>query len=89
MPRIREEMRDHAYALQSLVYTLALHRFLASRLPDYDYERDFGGAYYLFVRGVRPGWKDDNGFPTGVLYERTPLETVMAFDQLLQPHDHV
>ena len=89
LPRIREEMRDHAYALQSLVYTLALHRFLASRLPDYDYERDFGGAYYLFVRGVRPGWKDDNGFPTGVLYQRTPLETLTAFEQLLQTHEHV
>jgi exodeoxyribonuclease V beta subunit len=82
-------MREHAYSLQSLVYTLALHRFLTSRLPDYSYERDFGGAYYLFVRGVRPDWKDDGGFPTGVLHERTPLETVMAFDQLLRGQDDV
>lgn len=89
LPRLRDEMRDHAYSLQSLVYTLALHRFLRSRLPDYDYERDFGGSYYLFIRGVRPDWRDENGFPTGVLYERTPLETVMAFDQLLLTHDHV
>jgi exodeoxyribonuclease V beta subunit len=89
LPRLRDEMREHAYALQSLVYTLSLHRFLASRLPDYDYERDFGGSYYLFVRGVRPDWQDENGFPTGVLYERTPGETVMAFDQLLLAHDHV
>lgn len=89
LARLGEEMRDHAYSLQLLVYTLALHRFLRSRLPGYDYERDFGGAYYLFVRGVRPDWRDENGFPTGVLYERTPMEIVMAFDQLLFNHDHV
>lgn len=89
LPRLQDEMREHAYSLQSLVYTLALHRFLTSRIPDYSYERDFGGAYYLFVRGVRPDWKDDNGLPTGVLYERTPLETVMAFDQLLRGQDDV
>ena len=89
LPRLREEMRDHAYSLQSLIYTLALHRFLGSRLPDYDYEWHFGGSYYLFVRGVRPDWKDETGFPTGVLHERTPLDIVMAFDQLLQTRDHV
>ncbi len=89
LPRLRDEMREHAYSLQSLVYTLALHRFLTSRLPDYSYERDFGGAYYLFVRGVRPDWEDDNEFPTGVLHERTPMETVMAFDQLLRGQDDV
>ncbi|MHB1201723.1 MAG: exodeoxyribonuclease V subunit beta [Acidithiobacillus sp.] len=53
-------MSAGGYHLQYLLYTLAVQRFLRSRLPDYDYERHFGGVYYLFLRGMsphyRPGW---------------------------------
>ncbi|MGX9417069.1 exodeoxyribonuclease V subunit beta [Vibrio sp. WJH972] len=48
-------MIDHRYDLQYQLYTLALHRFLASRIIDYDYETHFGGVYYLFLRGVTGG----------------------------------
>lgn len=48
-------MEEHQYHLQSLIYSLALHRYLRSRLPGYDYERDLGGSLYLFLRGMRPG----------------------------------
>jgi exodeoxyribonuclease V beta subunit len=40
------------YELQYVLYLLALHRLLKSRLPDYDYERHVGGAVYVFLRGV-------------------------------------
>ncbi|MBN1930726.1 MAG: exodeoxyribonuclease V subunit beta [Desulfobacterales bacterium] len=45
-------MLEHRYDLQYVLYTLALHRLLKSRLADYDYQRDVGGAVYLFLRGV-------------------------------------
>lgn len=45
-------MSLHHYYLQYHLYVLALHRHLAARLPGYDYERDFGGVYYLFLRGM-------------------------------------
>ncbi|MEO5625660.1 MAG: exodeoxyribonuclease V subunit beta, partial [Dokdonella sp.] len=46
-------VREHDYDLQYLIYTLALHRWLRSRLgAAYDYERDIGGAVYLFLRGL-------------------------------------
>ena len=45
-------MRDHRYDWQYQLYALALHRFLQTRIADYDYERHFGGVYYLFLRGV-------------------------------------
>ena len=48
-------MDEHGYHWQYLLYTVALHRYLSSRLPDYDYDRHFGGVYYLFVRGVLAG----------------------------------
>ena len=45
-------MLSHRYDLQYVLYTLALHRLLKARLPDYRYQRDMGGAIYLFLRGV-------------------------------------
>jgi len=43
---------DHRYDIQYLIYTLALNRYLSQKLSDYKYERDFGGIYYLFLRGM-------------------------------------
>lgn len=45
-------MAEHRYDLQYQLYTLALHRYLAHRLADYDYNTHFGGVIYLFLRGV-------------------------------------
>ena len=36
------------------LYTAAVHKYLALRLPGYDYERHFGGVIYLFLRGLDP-----------------------------------
>lgn len=47
-------MVDHRYDLQYQIYALALHRFLKTRISDYDYDQHFGGVFYLFLRGVRP-----------------------------------
>ncbi|MBU2918766.1 exodeoxyribonuclease V subunit beta [Psychrosphaera sp. F3M07] len=46
-------MSDHHYQIQALIYTLALHRWLKSRLPHYDYNVHVGGALYLFLRGMQ------------------------------------
>jgi exodeoxyribonuclease V beta subunit len=45
-------MAHHGYNLQAALYALALHRWLSNRLQDYDFEKHFGGAFYLFVRGM-------------------------------------
>ena len=46
------EMRKHSYYLQYLIYVVALHGFLSAQLAGYDYDRHFGGAFYLFLRGI-------------------------------------
>ena len=51
-PAMAQAMAEHRYDLQYQLYTLALHRYLRHRLPDYDYQRHFGGVIYLFLRGV-------------------------------------
>jgi exodeoxyribonuclease V beta subunit len=54
-------MQKEAYTVQSIIYTLALDQYLRSRLPDYGYETHFGGAYYVFLRGVEPELGPDFG----------------------------
>jgi exodeoxyribonuclease V beta subunit len=80
---IEAAMQAHGYHLQSLLYCVAVHRYLRQRLPDYDYERHMGGCLYGFVRGIRPHWRDSNGKSLGVYTHRLPFATINAFDQLL------
>ncbi|MCL2789463.1 MAG: exodeoxyribonuclease V subunit beta [Desulfobulbus sp.] len=54
-------MDSHQYLLQALIYTLALHRFLGSRLTEYRYDDHFGGVYYLFLRAMHPGHPPGTG----------------------------
>lgn len=75
-------MAEHGYHLQQLLYTVAVHRHLRRTLADYDYERHFGGVFYLFVRGVRPHWRVD-GAPAGVFAHRASAATIHALDRLL------
>ncbi|MBA4396125.1 MAG: exodeoxyribonuclease V subunit beta [Syntrophus sp. (in: bacteria)] len=53
---LRKAMEKHFYVLQSRLYAVALHQYLTLRLPDYQYDRHFGGIYYLFIRGMDPAW---------------------------------
>lgn len=54
-------MLEHHYVLQYHLYSVAMHRYLASRVPGYDYDEHFGGAYYLFLRGMDPAAPRDSG----------------------------
>jgi len=86
---VARAMEEHGYHLQYLLYAVALHRYLARRLPDYQYDVHFGGAMYLFVRGVRPGWTSADGTSTGVHFDRPPLELVERLSALLAKHEPV
>ncbi len=81
--RLAAAMREHGYHLQSLIYSVALHRYLARRLAGYEYERHFGGSIYLFVRGVRPGWRDACGTPLGTWFHRPPAAVLESLDAML------
>ncbi|RYZ24397.1 MAG: hypothetical protein EOO10_20435 [Chitinophagaceae bacterium] len=50
---LQEAMNENNYHLQYLIYTLAAKKYLESRLPLFDYEKEFGGVIYLFLRGIR------------------------------------
>ena len=77
--RLRETMEAHFYVLQSRLYAVALHRYLTLRQPDYQYEKHFGGVYYLFIRGMDPAW----GPAYGVHADRPDRGFVERLSQLL------
>lgn len=64
------------YDVQMLMYLLAMHRQLRARLPDYDYDRDLGGAVYMYLRG-------QNSPGQGLVYFKPDLDFIEALDQLV------
>ena len=78
------EMAHHGYHLQSLLYTVALHRLLGLRLEDYAYDRHIGGHFYLFVRGMLgTDTPRDEGLSRGVYFDRWPQSVVEGLDAAL------
>ena len=75
---LRAAMAEHRYDLQYLVYTVALHRYLRLRVADYDYDRHFGGAYYLFLRGMAPTHGS-----AGIYFDRPDQALVLALETAL------
>lgn len=69
-------MQHHHYGLQALIYTVALHRYLGSRIGDYDPDLHLGDSWYLFVRafGLAPG--------AGVWQQRFPQALIDRLDAL-------
>ncbi|NDY73085.1 exodeoxyribonuclease V subunit beta [Desulfobacter hydrogenophilus] len=72
-----QAMVEHRYDLQYLLYILALHRLLKARIQDYDYERDVGGAVYLFLRGV-------NTSGQGIYVDKPPATLINELDNLFK-----
>lgn len=70
-------MRDDLYVLQYHLYAVALHEYLKSRVKDYDYDRHFGGAFYVFLRGVDPA----QGPETGIFRDRPARGLIEALSE--------
>ena len=75
-------MAEHDYPLQALLYSVALHRYLRWRLPDYQPERHLGGVAYLFIRGMS-GRASANGTANGVFSWLVPPSLVEDLSDLL------
>ena len=78
---LNQAILDRRYDLQYLIYSIALHRYLAKRVPDYRYETHFGGVYYLFLRAMRP----ELGSTYGVFFNLPNYQDISALEKLLMP----
>jgi exodeoxyribonuclease V beta subunit len=85
---VANAMTEHGYHLQYLLYTVALDRYLQRRIPGYLYEAHFGGVFYLFVRGVRPGWRNNDGTAAGVYAHVPPREAIRQLNALFGAQLH-
>jgi hypothetical protein len=75
-------MRAH-YPLQALIYSVALHRFLRSRLGDYRPDTHLGGVLYLFLRGkCGPATPRVGDQPCGVFAWKPPTTLIEALSDL-------
>lgn len=79
-PALAAVMAREAYYLQYLVYCVALHRYLRSRVRGYRYETHFGGVRYLFVRGMSPS----HGAACGVYADRPAEKLMSGLDEYLR-----
>ena len=70
---IEASMLSHRYDVQYILYILAVHRLLKSRLKHYNYEQHMGGALYLYLRGI-----DQVG--QGVYFNKPALALIEALD---------
>ena len=82
-PSLARAMDGHAYGLQALLYALALHRYLAQRRRGDEPARRLGGVMMLFVRGLRPGWRQADGSPCGRVHLRPPPALLRDLSELI------
>lgn len=68
---------ENEYKLQYRLYTIALLRFLRNNLRDFDYDKHFGGVYYIYLRG-----KTSNSFD-GVFYDRKESDPTVSYENNL------
>jgi len=81
-PSLEWAMTESGYHLQALIYTVALHRLLKSRLGRaYDFNQHVGGHLYLFLKGMAgPATARFQGNCLGVWADRWPTEAVLTLD---------
>ncbi|MGI9184725.1 MAG: UvrD-helicase domain-containing protein [Solirubrobacteraceae bacterium] len=81
---IAAEMQRRHYALQALLYLVALHRFLRWRVPGTEPAGRLAGVVYLFLRGMSgPATPVRDGSPYGVFGWQPPPGLVPALSDAL------
>ena len=80
---LNAEMQKAFYVLQYHLYVLATHLHLKMKMPGYVYERDFGGVFYLYLRGIDA--KRGPGY--GIFEDRPDILLVNALEEALIPYD--
>jgi len=75
--KLEEAMTDNNYHLQYLIYSYAVKLYLKHRLGDaFDFEQNFGGVLYLFVRGMR------EGKTTGIYFAKPSVEQMRVMGEV-------
>jgi exodeoxyribonuclease V beta subunit len=79
---LKKVMSASSYILQYLIYTVALNKYLQRRMKNYSYEKNFGGVYYIFLRGVNSQIAGGNG----IYFDLPDYNVVRQMDKLMLDH---
>ena len=74
-------MHEQLYVLQYHLYALALCQHLRLCNPGFKYEIDFGGAFYVFIRGINHRRNPD----CGIFHDRPQMALINSLGKLLIP----
>jgi exodeoxyribonuclease V beta subunit len=74
---MEEAMKGSNYNLQFMIYTVAVKRWLEKRVENFNYEKQFGGIIYVFLRGVREGSE------TGIFKTKPQADKIESLEKLL------
>ncbi|WP_395338361.1 exodeoxyribonuclease V subunit beta [Ningiella sp. W23] len=83
---LHQSIMEHNYDLQYLIYSWALHKFLLSRLADYNFSQHFGGVYYFYLRGM----SSQGPKGSGVFYQaisQSDLNRLSMIFETKAPHE--
>ncbi|NNL41626.1 MAG: hypothetical protein HKO79_03970, partial [Desulfobacterales bacterium] len=78
---IDDTMNKDLYVLQYHIYLLAIHQYLRHHMSGYDYETDFGGVFYIFLRGMNK----KRGPQSGVYHALPKADLIYALGKELIP----
>lgn len=76
---VTEAVQREHYLLQAQLYTAAVHRYLTQRVRGYDPEAHWGGALFVFMRGMT----GPEGAGSSVFFDRGSAELLKAVDRWL------
>jgi exodeoxyribonuclease V beta subunit len=75
---IQVSMLQHSYFLQYHLYTVAADLYLRRRVSGYEYDKHFGGVFYVFFRGLDPSKAG-----RGIFYHLPSAALISALRQML------
>ncbi|HHH55254.1 MAG TPA: hypothetical protein ENK91_16445, partial [Bacteroidetes bacterium] len=75
--KLKAAIEENNYFLQYYIYTIAAKRFLEKHIPDFDFNLNFGGVYYLFLRGMRMD-KD-----TGIFFAKPQKDIIDRIENII------
>ncbi len=78
---LENTMSRSSYVLQYLLYTVALIKYLQRRVKNFDYEKHFGGVYYIFLRGLNA----EAGRENGIYFDLPDYALIQQLDRLMLP----
>lgn len=78
---LRSAIRSSLYDLQYHLYIVALFRYLRQVDPGFDPKSQFGGVFYLFLRGLNPDGS------SGVWFDNPDPDTILKLESIIQ-NDH-